>query len=449
MSGDWTTWGNTHNWPAPVFAIMTPHEAFEYYVAMDAEFERRAEHGRRQLAQVQATGFSAPTPVSTPVPAFIHPTSHQFGGQSICPVQQTAPPAYSADQAQSFAAPNAASRQSVAPQMAPEQQAAPPASLAGQPQWTPALYAAPRQSVAPQMAPAQQVAAPTIFANQVNWNLASQSGPTSAVTGSQFTVPQAAPSAPQASQADWVQAPYAAPQGQFGQNMPTGREISSLAVPLSAPQVAFAHHEVPTALPAHMLAQFPMAAPSASIDLTGNDQEVAPSNPAPQRASTKRARSDSTSGPATPKVKKEKKPKKEKKVKVPKIPNSGLRVTPVVAAAIALRENNNSIPSQGDAPAVQQQQQQDFSAAVATEPVYHVADTTPELTPTDSAVSGWDIEQQQQQQDLCFAVDNQFSSNAPDLNFDVQETQETQETQKDNRPIEVRLMESLQRAFGP
>jgi len=296
----------------------------------------------------------------------------------------------------------------------PEQQVAPPAFSAGQGQWNPAPYAASQQSAGPQMGPAQQVGAPTFIGNQQG-RLA---GPTNSVAGPQFMVPQAAPPA---SQAYWNPAPYAAPT-QAGQNLTTARRV---APPAAAPR-AFNAHRAPSAVPSYLVPRSWKAASQEPIDLTGNDDEAGPSTPAPQCARTKRARADSTSGAAGPSVKRAKKepkpkvvrPKKEPKKKESKgITNSGLRI-PV--AATSAPSDNSSIPFQGETLAVQQQQQQLFSAPVATEPFYNAADTTanaPEMMRIDSADPIWESEQpameqrqqQQQQQDFSADVNADFS----------------------------------------
>jgi hypothetical protein len=251
-----------------------------------------------------------------------------------------------------------------------------------------------------------QQAAPSasnIYANQMYLNHGYQAGPTYLVAGPQSMMPQAT-----------SPTPHAAPLAQDGQNLYTARQ----------------------------------AAPQEPIDLTGDDDDFATGTPAPQRPSTKRVRSDSTFGAATPRVKKgrvekpkvEKKPRKEKKVKTPKIPNSGLRL-PTFAAATVAPSYDNSFQVQGEPLAEQQQQQHGLPSAVQTQFFSNAVDLTfdaPEWSPTDSVISGLGLDedaqqqQQQQQHDLSAAVENQSSSNAVDLTFDDQEVDENEYVPSDD-----------------
>ncbi|KAM0698331.1 hypothetical protein Q7P36_001797 [Cladosporium allicinum] len=312
------------------------------------------------------------------------------------------------------------------------------------------VHVASQQSVGSQMLPTQQVGAPIFIGNQqVYWNSAPFAGQTYAVAGPpQLMMPQAAPPAPQADQENWNSAPDAATPAQVGQNMFTAGPV---APPAPAPRAVQAHC-APSAVPACLPPQSQRAAPQMPIDLTGDGNEVVASAPVPQRAGTKRARADSTSGAAAPKVKKAKvekpkverpkvvKEKKEKKApkpkKQPKIFMSGLRL-PTVAAANIAPSDNSSVPFQGETMAMeqqqqpqyqQQQQQQQFLAGDATKIFYLADDTTanaPEMMRTDSANPMWGGEQQQQQQqqqDLSAAFTTDFSFDDADPIFEVQET---------------------------
>ena len=184
------------------------------------------------------------------------------------------------------------------------------------------------------------------------------------------------------------------------------------------------------------------------IDLTGDGNEVVASAPVPQRAGTKRARADSTSGAAAPKVKKAKvekpkverpkvvKEKKEKKApkpkKQPKIFMSGLRL-PTVAAANIAPSDNSSVPFQGETMTMEQQQQpqyqqQQFLAGDATK-IFDLADDTtanaPEMMRIDSADPMWGggpQQQQQLEQDLSAAFTTDFSFDDANPIFEAQET---------------------------
>lgn len=407
MPGKYTAWGNAHNWPpANKFDFKSMTDKSEYIADMVAELEMR-QH-QIFLAHRSATLASMASLPAAPLPAFTHPASLQSGGQPMHSVHQVAPPAY----------------------------------LAGQAQRNPAPYAASLQSGRQQMLPAQQVAGSAMNSNQMNWNQGYQAGPTYLVAGNQFLMQQAASLAPQASQANRIPATYAAAPAPFGQNMYTARQAAPSA---PAPQ-AYHYHGAPSAALAGLLPRSQSAAPQQPIDLTGEDDDITTSTPAPRRAGTKRARSDNSSGAAPPKVKKarvekpkvEKKPKKGKKVKTPKIPNSGLR-TPTLAAATFAPSYDNSFQFQGEIPAMQQQQQyqqyqqpaqqqqqQYLPATVETQSSSNPIDLTsdaPEMMRTDSAISSLDgeQEQQQQQEELEAAVENRFSSNADDFTFDFQD----------------------------
>lgn len=375
MPGKYTAWGNAYGWPCTSKLALNSAEMAEYLSDMMAEIVWQD----LQLAHLMAN------PASN--------LSLQSGSQPAHSMQQAAPPAFSVGHAQMNSAP----------------------------------YAVSQQSAGPQMLPAQQVAASTINANQMNFNQAHQAGPTYLVAGNQYLMQQAAPWAPHAAPS----APHAATPAQVGQNMYTARQA---APPAPAPQV-YHHHRAPSAVPAHLLSQSQRVAPQEPIDLTRDDDDFAIGAPAPQHAGTKRARSDGTSGAATPRVKKarvekpkvEKKPRKEKKVKTPKIPNSGLR-TPTFAAAAVAPSYDNSLQFQGETLAAQQQQQHELPEAVQTQFSSTAVDPTsdaPEWSPTDSAISGLDddAQQQQQQHDLSAAIEKQFPSNADDLTFDFQDTQ--------------------------
>ena len=310
-------------------------------------------------------------------------------------------------------------------------QVTPPAISAGQAQMNPAPYAASLQSGRQQMLPAQQIAGSAMNFNQMNWNQGSQAGPTYLVAGDQYLMQHAAPLAPQASQANGMLASHPATPAPLGQSMYTARQ----AVPSAPAPQAYRHHHVPSAALAGLLPQSQSAAPQQPIDLTGDDDEITTSAPVPQRAGTKRASKDNTSGAAPLKVKKakvekpkvEKKPKKEKKVKTPKIPNSGLR-TPTLAVATTAPTYDNSFQFQGEPlamqqqyqqhqqPAQQQQQLEPFAAADNQSSSNHIDLTSdaPEMMRTDSAISGL-------QQELEADVIDQFSSNPDDFAFDVQE----------------------------
>jgi hypothetical protein len=410
MPGKYTAWGNAYDWPpTDKLNFQSMADMSEYIADMVAEFEMR--QNQINLAHRSATLASMASFPAAPLPAVSHPASLQSGGQPVHSVHQVAPPAYPAGQAQMNAAP----------------------------------YAASLQSGRQQMLPAQQVVGSAMNSNQMNWNQGYQAGPTYLVAGNQFLMQQAAPLAPHASQANRIPATYAAVPAPFGQNMYAARHA---APPAPAPQ-AYHRHHAPSAALAGLLPQSQSAAPQQPIDLTGVDDEITTSTPAPQRAGTKRAKSDNSSGAAPPKVKKarvekpkvEKKPKKEKKVKTPKIPNSGLR-TPTLAAATTAPGYDNSFQFEGEPlamqqqpqyqqyqqPAQQQQQQQKYlSAPVETQSSSNpidLASDAPEMMRTDSAISGLDGEQEQQQQqqqgELEAAVVKQFSSNADDSTFDFQ-----------------------------
>jgi hypothetical protein len=390
MPGKYTAWGNAYDWPpTDKLNFQSMADMSEYIADMVAEFEMRQD--QINLAHRSATLASMASFPAAPLPAVSHPASLQSGGQPVHSVHQVAPPAYPAGQAQMNAAP----------------------------------YAASLQSGRQQMLPAQQVVGSAMNSNQMNWNQGYQAGPTYLVAGNQFLMQQAAPLAP-------------------------------------APQ-AYHHHHAPSAALAGLLPQSQSAASQQPIDLTGHDDEITTSTPAPQHAGTKRARSNNTSGAAPPKVKKakvekpkvekpkvEKKPKKEKKVKTPKIPNSGLR-TPTLAAATTAPAYDNSFQFQGEPLAMQQQQQHQqyqqpaqqqqqkyLSAPVETQSSSNPIDLTsaaPEMMRTDSAISGLDGGQEQQQQhqqgEPEAVVENQFSSNADDFTFfDLDDGQQQQQQQQ-------------------
>jgi hypothetical protein len=434
MPGKYTAWGNAYDWPpTDKLNFQSMADMSEYIADMVAEFEMRQD--QINLAHRSATLASMASFPAAPLPAVSHPASLQSGGQPVHSVHQVAPPAYPAGQAQMNAAP----------------------------------YAASLQSGRQQMLPSQQVVGSAMNSNQMNWNQGYQAGPTYLIAGNQFLMPQAAPLAPHASQANRMPATYAAVPAPFGQNMYAARHA---APPAPAPQ-AYHHHHAPSAALAGLLPQSQSAAPQQPIDLTGVDDEITTSTPAPQRAGTKRAKSDNSSGAAPPKVKKarvekpkvekpkvekpkvekpkvEKKPKKEKKVKTPKIPNSGLR-TPTLAAATTAPGYDNSFQFEGEPLAMQQQpqyqqyqqpaqqqQQKYLSAPVETQsssnPINLISDA-PEMMRTDSAISGLDGEQEQQQQqqqgELEAVVENQLSSNADDFTFfDLDGGQEQQQQQQ-------------------
>lgn len=272
------------------------------------------------------------------------------------------------------------------------------------------VHVASQQSVGSQMLPTQQVGAPIFIGNQhVYWNSAPFAGQTYAVAGPpQLMMQQAAPPAPQADQENWNAAPDAATPAQVGQNIFTAGPV---APPAPAPRAVQAHC-APSAVSACLLPQLQSAAPQMPIDLTEDGNEVVASTPAPQRAGTKRARADSTSGAAAPKAKKAKvekpkverpkvvKEKKEKKApkpkKQPKIFMSGLRL-PTVAAANIAPSDNSSVPFQGETMTMEQQQQpqyqqQQFLAGDATK-IFDLADDTtanaPEMMRIDSADPMW------------------------------------------------------------
>jgi hypothetical protein len=412
--------GNYFNgWPAPANVKFEQPEMLNYYADMYAANSPNY----RGPAPVAFSPHSASQRRWAPA---LYAVSPRWFDLPALPEQLVAPPAYSAGQEQWQPAPNAAFQQFFDPQMGPARQAAPPACSTGQRQWTPAPNAASQQFFGSQMVPAHQVAAPTIFTGQVNMNSAPFAGQVYSVAGSQFSAPQVAAPAPQASQRSWTPAAHAASPAQEGQNMLTARQI---ATPAPAPRAVNAHRAA-SAVPAHMLPQSRGAAPQAPIDLTGDGNSVvAPSTPAPRRAGTKRARADSTSGTAAPKVKKARvaKPKspprekKEPKKKAGALLNSGLRL-PTVAAAISAPSDNNNIPFQGETSAVEQPQQQQPSMATAIEPTYIAADTTlaaPEMARVDSADPRGE-EQPQPQQDVPFV---------------------------DERPVEERLSEAFASGF--
>jgi hypothetical protein len=413
MPGKYTAWGNAYDWPpTDKLNFQSMADMSEYIADMVAEFEMRQD--QINLAHRSATLASMASFPAAPLPAVSHPASLQSGGQPVHSVHQVAPPAYPAGQAQMNAAP----------------------------------YAASLQSGRQQMLPAQQVVGSAMNSNQINWNQGYQGGPTYLVAGNQFLMQQAVPLAPHARQANRIPATYAAAPAPFGQNMYAARHA---APPAPAPQ-AYHHHGAPSAALAGLLPKSQSAASQQPIDLTGHDDEITSSAPAPQHAGTKRARSNNTSGAAPPKVKKpkvekpkvkkpkvEKKPKKEKKVKTPKISNSGLR-TPTLAVATTAPGYDISFQFQGQPLAMQQQQQYQqyqqpaqqqqqkyLSAPVETQsssnPIV-LTSAAPEMMRTDSAISGLDggqeQQQQQQQEEPEAAVENQFSSNADDFTFDFQ-----------------------------
>jgi hypothetical protein len=427
MPGKYTAWGNAYDWPpTDKLNFQSMADMSEYIADMVAEFEMRQD--QINLAHRSATLASMASFPAAPLPSVSHPASLQSFGQPLHSVHQVAPPAYPADQAQMNAAP----------------------------------YAASLQSGRQQMLPAQQVVRSAMNSNQMNWNQGYQGGPTYLVAGNQFLIQQAAPLAPHASQANSIPATYAAAPAPFGQNMYAARQA---APPAPAPQ-AYHHHGAPSAALAGLLPQSQSAASQQPIDLTGHDDEITTSTPAPQHAGTKRARSNNTSGAAPPKVKKarvekpkvEKKPKKEKKVKTPKIPNSGLR-TPTLAAATTAPAYDNSFQFQGEPLTMQQQpqhqqyqqpaqqqQQKYLSAPVETQsssnPINLISDA-PEMMRTDSAISGLDGEQEQQQQqqqqqgELEPVVENQFSSNADDFTFFDFDGGQQQQQQQEEREAAV------------
>jgi hypothetical protein len=393
-----------NNWPVPACVDFEQPESLNYYADMYA---------------ANSPHYRGPAPVAFSV--------HSAGQRRWGPALYAVPPGH-------FDLPALT-----------EEQVSARAYLAGQEQRYPAPNAASQQFGGPQMVPAHLVAAPAIFTGQVNMNSAPFAGQAYSVAGSQFSAPQVA------SHRSWTPATHAASPVQMGQNMYTARRV---ATPAPAPRAVNAHRAY-SAVPAYMLPQSRGAAPQAPIDLTGDGNSVAPSTPAPQRAGTKRARADSTSGTAPPKVKKARveKPKspprekKEPKKKAGALLNSGLRLPTVAAATSA--PNNNSVPFQGETPAVEQpQQQQQPSMAAAIEPTYIAADTTlaaPEMARIDSADPRCEGKQPQPQQDPSADVPGQFYSKAADTSFEVQETPDVSFV--DERPVEERLEEAFASGF--
>lgn len=202
-----------------------------------------------------------------------------------------------------------------------------------------------------QMPPMQQVAPPAPYAVSPYpmGLLMSQT--------QQFAPPTSFPG-----QTNWQQMDLAAP-AQVGHNVSAMRAIERPARAIHA-------HTVHGPVPSH-LSSVQTATRSAPIDLTGDDDEAGPSTPAPRRAGTKRARAESTSDAAAPKVKKA---KKEKKVKQPRIPRSGLREQPVVAATIPA--SANIAPVQRETVSAVEQQQHQYSSAVVPKTPSTAADST-------------------------------------------------------------------------